>query len=678
MDHCLKRRTSIRVEMGFLDGVATSGLGVQGGATMWRGSSYTGWARIRAENYSMYENDFSFRALPGNARRFSTLFQHFNESVNVPKRAINVYKARACEALVNTSPFTGFMPEGQDDDADAIKLAERYFHNSLEEADVRFKFREAITQACLSEAVMKTTLSPVGGEPQQVEDAQIWLTSTGVPLRDQRGGYVFTDEPLEPHPDILGALVLKRDPSVEFRGGEIKSDPRPMLKDTPTTNKLDVHPVGWENFFCSILEPDIHTADCIFHEYDENYDSLLKRTQGVRLNSDARLWLDNLKQSSQRFQQAEGGQPHWNRGERDVEMFGPIRVHICEQWLRYDVYDRGQADEICVVWAVGSGGNQLWPIYYDLMTNASPTGKRPFEVIRVIPVRDRWYGFGFYDLLSNEHRFIDDAWSRIRARSSASGRMDYIRRDAFEGLEYGQPASLSSGRLYVVKSGVPPTTPVSSLIGSIPFPEMDERIWEMLKMCLQTAQLMSGTMTAGDAASSDLPANNTATGQNLLSNESDLMSNDTTQDVIRGITATLKQIIVAVFSTPDAASKLILQESANVLLGVEAAKTLLDWLETNKPQQFAKHVKLLLTKARSKQALEAASAIIAQITGGMPWVQVVQTYGKDVAEALKPLFVDICNAHDMSNADKVLETTMKAVLAQMAAQQAAMVPAQPQ
>ena len=70
--------------------------------------------------------------------------------------------------------------------------------------------------------------------------------------------------------------------------------------------------------------------------------------------------------------------------ERDVEMFGPIRVHICEQWLRYDVYDRGQADEICVVGSRIGSGNQLYSIYYDLMTNASPTGKRPFEVIRVI------------------------------------------------------------------------------------------------------------------------------------------------------------------------------------------------------------------------------------------------------------------------------------------------------
>ena len=351
-----------------------------------------------------------------------------------------------------------------------------------------------------------------------------------------------------------------------------------MLKDTPTTNKLDVHPVGWENFFCSILEPDIHTADCIFHEYDENYDSLLKRTQGVRLNSDARLWLDNLKQSSQRFQQAEGVNLTGTVGNETLKCSGRSVSTFANSGCGMTFMTEGRLTKFASCGQSDRGGNQLWPIYYDLMTNASPTGKRPFEVIRVIPVRDRWYGFGFYDLLSNEHRFIDDAWSRIRARSSASGRMDYIRRDAFEGLEYGQPASLSSGRLYVVKSGVPPTTPVSSLIGSIPSRDGRAHLGDVEDVPSDGTAHVRHHDRRGRGFIR-FPANNTATGQNLLSNESDLMSNDTTQDVIRGITATLKQIIVAVFSTPDAASKLILQESANVLLGVEAAKTLLDWLK---------------------------------------------------------------------------------------------------
>lgn len=658
--HCMKRRVAIRQEMGFMDG----GNGPGYGSPMYNfaGRCYTGWALKRAEASSQYENDFEFRRFAGN-KRFNTLFRHFNESVNVPKRAINVYKARAAEALVNTSPFTGFMPEGQDDDSDAIKLAERVFHRKLEDSESRYNFREAIRQACISEAVVKTALIPVDGDSNIDDEAKIWLDAFGNPMKDSRGGFAFSDEQLDPSPDILGAQVLRRDPSVVIGNTAILSEPQPMVRSDPTTYKLDIRPVGWENFFCSILEADIHTADCCFHEFDEDLDSLLNRIQGVSLNQSAKQWIKSLKDSNQRYPQAEGNQPVWHRGERDPELYGPVKVRICEQWIRFNVMDRGQADELCVAWAVAGNGNEAWPIYYDLMKNASPTGKRPFEVIRVIPVKDRWYGFGFYDLLSNEHAFIDDAWTRIRARSSASGRLDYVRKDSFEGLNYGNPVSLSTGRLWVLKSGVP-DGPIGNHIGSVAFPEMDDKIWEMLKMALQNAQLISGTMTAGDAAMSNMPANDTATGQDLLANESELMSNDSTQEVIKGIVATLKQAIVAVFENYDT-------EEGNMLLGADNGTKLQAWLEVNKPRQFSAHVRLLLTKARSKQALQAATQANQLITGGLSWVQIVQQF-PDWADQLQPFFVDMLNALDQSNADKIIKPPAAFQQQALAQQQAQM------
>lgn len=645
LTHCMKRRVSIRQEMGFMEMVGGGVNYNQAQFYSFAGRSYTGWALKRAEAHSSYENDFSFRQFSGNNKRFSNLFQYFNESVNVPKRAVNVFKARASEALVNTSPFTGFMPEGQDDDSDAIKLAERVFHRKLEDSGSRFEFREGIKQACLSEAVMKTALVPIISDPNVDDEAQIYVDAFGVPLRDSRGGFVFGDEPLDDSPDILGAKVLKRDPDVVIGNTASLTPPQPMLRSEQPTFKLDIRPVGWENFYCSILEPDIHTADCCFHEFDEDLDSLLNRIQGVKLSGPAKAWLETIKNSCARYPQSEGAQPVWNRGERDPEGYGPVKVHICEQWIRFDVMDRGQADELCVTWAVATGGNEAFPIYYDLMKNASPTGKRPFEVIRVIPVKDRWYGFGFYDLLSNEHAFIDDTWTRIRARSSASGRFDWMKRGSWEGLDYGAPATLSTGRVYIMKEGT--DGPVNEHMGSVAFPEMDEKLWKMLEMALQNAQLISGTMTAGDAAMSNMPANNTATGQDLLSNESELMSNDTTQDVIRGITAVLKQAIVAVFENYD-------PEEGNLLLGANNGVKLQEWLKTNKPRQFSAHVRLLLTKARSKQALQAATQANQLITGGLSWIAINQQF-PDWVDQLMPLFVDSMNSLDQSNADKILK-----------------------
>lgn len=655
MAHVMKRRSGVRMECGWMDSIATTGLGVYGTQMYWRGMAATGWARKRQEAYAQYENDFTFRTLPGNARRFSSIFKIFNTSQNLPARAVNVYKARACEALFNTDPFSGFMPKGQHDDADAIKLAERVFANALNDAEAAWHFRESVTQACLSEAVLKTTLVPKGGNPETIENAQLWLEQDpvgGTQLkRDSRGAPIFSDEPLDDDPEVLGLQVLKRDPVTKFTGREVLSSPQTMMRDTPVSAELSIRPTGWENFFCGVTEPSIHTSDCIIHEFDEDYDSLLRRTENVRLNQSAKAWLSSVANSEQRYQQAIGAQPHWNCGEWELGFYGPVRLLISEQWCRFDVYDRGRADELCVTWAVGGMGTEAYPVYYDLMQDASPTGKRPFEVMRVIPVRDRWYGFGFYDLLSTDHEFVDDAWNRVRARSSASGRLDVIREDSFKGYEYGKPLSLSGGKCLILKASIPPDSPIESHVKSIPFPELDEHLYKMIEEAKQVAQLRSGTMTAGDAASSDMPANNTATGQNLLANESELMSNDSTQDLIRGTVATLKQAICAVFGRFD-------QVSANLLLGVDDAAVLSQWLQTAKPEQFSKHVKLLLTKARSKQALEAAEGANLTLTGGVSFIQLL-TENLPMAKVMKPFFVDMLTARDISNADQVIDQMIK-------------------
>ncbi len=132
------------------------------------------------------------------------------------------------------------------------------------------------------------------------------------------------------------------------------------------------------------------------------------------------------------------------------------------------------------------------------------------------------------------------------------------------------------------------------------------------------------------------------------------MSNDTTQDVIRGIVATLKQAIMAVFDAPGEEAESVLATRINSLLGADDGKVLLEWLKTNKPEDFSTHVKLLLTKARSKQALQAASQANAIITGGMSWMQIV-TQIPQYAPILKPFFVDQLNALDQSNAENVLK-----------------------
>lgn len=645
MQWAVLQRGNIRTQMGYNDAVGASaaGRGIYAYGTSHVQSSLTGWALIRREDHAQFENDFSHRT---NSKRFSSIFRLFNESLNVPKRAVNIFTARTCENLLNTDPFLSLTPEGTEDDSDSVKAAEKLFHTEITTSGTRAHYRDGVRQAALSEAVMKTTLVQEEEDPEVGEFSVLLESPGGKPVRDSLGGYIFKDvDKVIPHPGVLGVRTLERDTNVAIPDDAIWSLPRRLQKPGAVTFRLEQRPVGWENFFCSTLEADIHKAPCIFHEFDEDLDDLLRRTRGMKLTRTAKEWLTNVAMSGENYPKAEGGQPHYFRGERPVEMGGTVKIHMCEMWMRYDVLKTGYTQEICVTWAVAHGGTKLVPVFYDLMKDCSPTGKRPFNVWRVIPVKDRWYGFGFYALLSNEHAFIDDSWTRIRARSSASGRFDWMRKDSWEGLEFGQPANLSDGRVHYLKTNVQGSA--GDHAGSIAFPELDQNIWKMLEMAISNARAMSGTVMPSDVQEGGSPAGHTATGMNALMNESQLMANDATQDIMEGILESLRAAFIAVFSHLD-------KQWCNEQLGADKGEQLMNWLKDNPPRRWSRHVKLLLTKSRSRQALESVMNANKLITGGLSWLQIVTQYPQWI-DQLRALFHDALAAMDISQAKKILE-----------------------
>ena len=660
MRYCIQMRGNIRTEMGYNNQVAYSmGRGLYSYGTNHGQSSVSGWALKRREAHLQYENDFTHRL---NTKRFSSIFKLFNESLNVPKRAVNIFTARTCENLLNTDPFLSLTPEGTEDDADAIKSAEKLFHAEITTSKTRAHLRDAIRQAALSEAVVKTTLVYDQEEPEIGDFSVLLQYPDGPAVRDSHNGYVFNgDDQVIDHPEILGVRTILRDTNVEIPETAVWSAPRKLTKPGKITTRLEQQPIGWENFYCSLLESDIHSAPVIFHEFDEDLDNLMRRTRGQQLTKPAREWLEEVAKTHQNDTKSEGKQPQYHRGERPLELGGTVKIHVCEMWLRYDVLKTGYSQEICVTWAVGYGGTEMIPIFYELMKDCSPTQKRPFRVIRVIPVRDRWYGFGFYDLLSNDHAFVDDSWTRIRARSSASGRFDWMRKGSWEGLEFGQPASLSSGRVNYLKENV--EGPASEHAGSIAFPEMDQNIWKMLEMSISNARAMSGTVMPSDVQEGGSPAGNTATGMNALMNESELMANDATQDTMEGLLDVLRDGFIARFSHLE-------EGEVNEALGADNGKKLMDWVKNNKPSNWSKHLKLLLTKSRSRQALEASMNANKLVTGGLSWLQICTQFPQWV-DQLRPLFHDGLAAMDVSSAKKILEIPPNAM------QNPAMAPGQP-
>jgi hypothetical protein len=637
MDHVQKRFTDIRVEMGWISDL-----------------QYDGFLEERRQAWAEYQNDFSHRK---NYQKYGDLYQTFNDaSFNIPKRAARVYAARAREALLNSQPFAGIMPEGPEDAAkppevpglppviDPIKQADRFWNRKLDDAEANIHFRDGVETAAVGgEVVFKITKRLADDQDEAAEKA-IWLDGTGAPLRDARGRYVFADEEFEADPDALEGEVLKRDPSVVKMPDAALSEELYPAESAMPRRVLDIKPIDYRNFICSPTAEDIHTTDYIAQTFDLTLDQLWELTQGTKLSAEAKAWRDGLKSQSVQAK-TESGQPNETMGEKERGASAPILLHLAESWLLFDCRNTGKCDKICVLWDVTTG----YPIHYDLQSEVSATGKRPFEVSRIIPVKNRWYGAGFYKLLSNEHAYIDRQTARLEIRTSTSGRLTYYNKGTLEDVEGGWDIELNSPRIYtatsLLKEGQDP-------IKHIELPAMDDRIFDERNMRMQQAQLMSGSMTPGDAAAVKLNPSETLGGQEMLANESELMSSDTTQDLRRGIELALKQSIVAVFSDFDL-------EEARELLGVENGNALAEWVKSHKPRTLLNRVKLLMVRAKSRMQIEANKQAITIVAGNKSWSDVVALVQQgmlpaEVAESWKPLYKSILDASDIELSDSII------------------------
>jgi hypothetical protein len=642
MEHVKKRFDEIRVEMGWIND-----------------KEFDGWLEERYIAREEYENRFEHRK---NAAKYGPLYRTFNDcSFNIPKRAVRVYKARASESLLNSQPFVGLLPEGEEDQRkivalpgvelppDPIKLLDRLWNHKLKRANSNIHLRDGIEAAAIcGEVVNKITLK-LDEDCDEEKEAQIWLDGAGEPLRDARGMFVFADEKFEADPERIEGQILSRDPSVfKDESCQLSEETYPVENVNPRRD-LDIKGLDFRNFICSPTAADIHTTDYIAHTFDFDLDELWKMAARQKLGPEARAWRESLNSQST---SAKAGveMPNEGRGEKERGASAPIVLHLAESWLRFDARERGQCDEICVLWDVTSG----YPLHYDLNkeVTATRTKRRPFEVDRIIPVPGRWYGIGFRSLLSNEHEYIDRQLARLETRTSTSGRFTYMREGTLKDVEGGWDIDLNSPKIYTATSllqkGERP-------IEHIELPPMDERIWDLLNMRLQQAQLMSGTMTPGDMNSVDLNPSKTLGGQEMLAAESELMSNDTTQDVRHGIELALQQALLAVVENYDA-------DEASELLGAENGEALTKWIKTVNPRDLTQNVKLLMSRAKSRIQLEANTKALEVVTGGKSWLelQAMVAAGQLAPEFLdqvRHLYQGILESSDIEGADQILKST---------------------
>lgn len=639
MDHVKKRHDDTWKEMGKI--------GEQ---------QYTGWLEKRQQAWAEYVNDFQHRK---SMAKYGPLYSTFNDcSLNVPKRAINTYKARAADSLLGPREFASLIPEGSEDEhrpqldplipepPNPIKQADRYFNDALELAKATEQLREGIKRAAVGgECVHKITLKQVDDDGEDA-DQLIWLDGAGQPMRDALGRLVYANDKFEDDPDRLEGEILSRDPSVvKLPDAHLSDYAYPVPPEL--RKQLDIHAVDYAAFVCSPTAECIHRTDYIAHEFDLELDQLRNMTHGRKLSAEAREWVQNLG-ANNTVAQTDPNRPQMMRGEIERQLSAPRIIHCAESWLRFDARESGISEEICVLWDIQTG----YPVHYDVNQEVTPTRtkRRPFECVRIVPVPNRWYGMGFYDVLSTMHAYIDRQVARLEIRTSTSGRFTYIREGKLKDVEGGWDIELNSPKIYTATTALQPN---EKPLEHIELPPMDEKVWDLLNLMMQQAQLHSGTMLPSDVSASGLNKSDTLGEQELLANESELLSGDTTQDLRCGIEEVLRHGARVVFTEFD-------QNYAAELLGAQNAQALVDWLQKNPPKTLLRHVKLTMTKARSRVQFASNTQALQTVVGARSWADVLAEAQQgvlppDFVNRVKPLFRGVLESNDIEGADTIIE-----------------------
>lgn len=628
---------------------------------------FSGWMKKRVDFESEYFNDFAHRS---NDPRYGKLYALFGTSDNLPKRAINVFWARTCDNLLGGANYASFVPEGPEDATnpipavpgmpspiDPIKEADRYWQRKLTDGDVKPNLRMGVLKAgYVGECVLKIGKGMVESVSERTKARQ-WLDQPdGAPMTDITGRYIYEDDEWEPSSDVVGAEALKRDPNTLKPNTAVLAQTKEFVKDRPPQRQLRISALNFRDFVASPTEKDIHTADYVADEFDYDLDKLINATDGLRLSKEAKGWLDIKKVRGTRDAEnlSEGGQPRTIHGEQEISTVDTLgKLQLAESWLRYDVAGRGRTEEVYVLWEVSTGH----PVYYDFLEEVSDTGRRPYEVVRAIPTPDRWWGMSFYEMLSNEHNFVDLQKTRLNYRNSQQSSIKLLRENSIAEVEAGWKFDITLNHVWNVKqsdvanNNRPP-------LEIIELQKFDEGIWEMLADARKTAQVMSGSLTAADIANADLNESKTLGQTQLLNNESEMMANNQAQDVMVGIVGALKQSIVCLFS--DATQPAFVDQfnaELNDVLGSVRGQEVMRWLQMSTPKKLLNYVRLLMSKQRNKEQMQANLQAKQLMVGEMTWLE-IEALGPQVADRLRSLFLGIFNNLDVQAADKLLATPM--------------------
>lgn len=455
------------------------------------------------------------------------IYEDHNLVIPAARRVVQQQIARANNFFFGSDPWVTVYPVGTDD-KDFANNIDRWVKDRFERAGNKAAHEMANQGAFIrGEAVLKTAHRKLVDFHETIASLLI-DPSSGEPMIANDGDYIFEDDIwIE---NEKGEMVLKRDQAtLQPEGlitpeGELNEALFQVRKVTRALTKKDsseTKEIYWRDFLVNLEEPSIEEAQACVHLYDERAidvaTMLIARAENAPKEQLARITeiLNNLASGSaehkaqSKMPRAEEGEDEHGGGQGDTQPGDPI-VHLGEFWIHYDPFADGRGPRSLVVLV---DIDNMTPIYYDYVANVTPDGYRPFHVVRINPVNNRWHGTGNMETYWPLQEMIDLLANRWNLSQSSSARVDFWNPSAvYEGDE-DPNLKLNGGQTYTLKPGFKPEDALQTVILT---DIKSDRIHEQIQYLQQHMMNMSGVANANDSRSAGLDTAQLATGINNI------------------------------------------------------------------------------------------------------------------------------------------------------------------
>lgn len=394
----------------------------------------------------------------------------------------------------------------------------------------------------------------------------------------------------------------------------------------------------------------IEDADLIAHRFDIEVGDVLSRLVGGISKDDLELpeqmaWFKWVVEKLRRMRSEEDSNPKSDVGkpkvlnnekaEHRTNTEFNQKVQLAEVYTRLDVDGDGETKEVMLIIDL-SNECILW---WDYTVNLTPKGVRPFEVIRIYPVPDRWYGQSESKRNAAKQMLIDFCINRLLHQANLNG--DIVAYDPEVCEEWSTEEPRPGPIMYRMKGGG--NISKERIVNAImrwPMTDMPEALHEIMQEFMQVAQMESGNMNPGEQNNADLPAAKLATGLRAIARAGQLL--DTLRDINAepGVTAVIFLGVTVLLRHMEPEEEYEFT-NGDMTLSDTMTREEVDCLDLN--------LKLNLTVSRAEEQIKVLD-LARQIA-----VEYYTILPPDVQAKLKPLYVHAFKALDIPDADLMFE-----------------------